>query len=98
VRTLIRQATILAMGGERGATPFTGDILVDGERIAAIGPDLGPMRDVTVIDGRDRLVMTGLINGHLHSSEQFFKGRYERMPLEVWLLYAYPLLMGPPID
>ncbi len=41
--------------------------------------------------------MPGLVNGHLHSSEQFFKGRYERMPLEVWLLYAYPLLMGPPI-
>ena len=56
-----------------------------------------PAADATVIDGRDRLVMPGLVNGHLHSSEQFFKGRYERMPLEVWLLYAYPLLMGPPI-
>jgi 5-methylthioadenosine/S-adenosylhomocysteine deaminase len=98
VTTLIRGATILAMGGEHGATPFTGDILVEGARIAAIGADLGAVGDATVIDGRDRLVMPGLVNGHLHSSEQFFKGRYERMPLEVWLLYAYPLLMGPPID
>jgi 5-methylthioadenosine/S-adenosylhomocysteine deaminase len=86
------------MGGEHGTTPFTGDILIEDDRIAAIGGDLGLIADATVIDGRDRLVMPGLVNGHLHSSEQFFKGRYEGMPLEVWLLYAYPLLMGPPID
>lgn len=96
-KTLIRRATILTMGGVQGDEPFTGDILIEGERISAIGRDLGPAPGATVIDGRDRLVMPGLVNGHLHSSEQFFKGRYEKMPLEVWLLYAYPLLMGPQI-
>ncbi len=98
MKKVIREATVLAMGGEHGASPFTGDILIEDDRIAAIGADLGPAADAEVIDGRNRLVMPGLVNGHLHSSEQFFKGRYERMPLEVWLLYAYPLLMGPPID
>lgn len=96
-KTLIRRATILAMGGPAGVEPFTGDILIDGDRIAAVSADVGDQPGATVIDGRDRLVMPGLVNGHLHSSEQFFKGRYERMPLEVWLLYAYPLLMGPQI-
>jgi 5-methylthioadenosine/S-adenosylhomocysteine deaminase len=86
------------MGGEHGTTPFSGDVIIENDRIAAIGTDLGPVAHATLIDGRNRLVMPGLINGHLHSSEQFFKGRYERMPLEVWLLYAYPPLMGPPID
>jgi len=97
VKTLIRQATIIAMGGPEGDAPFTGDILIEGNAIAAIGRDLGAHPDATVIDGRNRLAMPGLVNGHLHSSEQFFKGRYEKMPLEVWLLYAYPLLMGPQI-
>jgi 5-methylthioadenosine/S-adenosylhomocysteine deaminase len=97
--TLIRQATILTMAPGTNAGTFTGDLLVEDDRIARIGPDLGPPPEgATVIDGRDRLVMPGLVNGHLHSSEQFFKGRYEKMPLEVWLLYAYPLLMGPAID
>lgn len=97
--TLIRQAKILTMAPGAGAGTVQGDLLIEGDRIAAIGPDLGPPPDgATVIDGRDRLVMPGLVNGHLHSSEQFFKGRYEKMPLEVWLLYAYPLLMGPQID
>jgi len=97
VKTLIRRATIIAMGGPEGDQPFTGDILIDGNTIAAIGRDLGAEPEAVVIEGRDRLVMPGLVNGHLHSSEQFFKGRYEKMPLEVWLLYAYPLLMGPQI-
>jgi 5-methylthioadenosine/S-adenosylhomocysteine deaminase len=97
MKTLIRNARILAMGGHQGTEPFTGDILVEADRIAAIGPNLGDQQGATIIDGRDRLVMPGLVNGHLHSSEQFFKGRYEKMPLEVWLLYAYPLIMGPQI-
>jgi 5-methylthioadenosine/S-adenosylhomocysteine deaminase len=90
MKTLLRKAQILAMGGPYGEDPFEGDLLVEDERIAAIGADLGEIRDARVIEGRDRLVMPGLVNAHLHSSEQFFKGRYERMPLEVWLLYADP--------
>ncbi|HTW27266.1 MAG TPA: amidohydrolase [Acetobacteraceae bacterium] len=95
--TLIRGATILAMDAAHGATPFTGDLLVEGNTIAAIGPDLSAPPGAALIDGRDRLVMPGLVNGHLHSGETFFRGRYERLPLELWLLYAYPLLMDPPI-
>lgn len=42
--------------------------------------------------------MPGLVNAHTLSSETFFRGRYQGMPLEVWLLYAYPLLTDGPID
>ena len=83
MKTLLRKAQILAMGGPHGDDPFEGDLLVEDDRIAAIGADLGEIHDARVIEGRDRLVMPGLVNAHLHSSEQFFKGRYERMPLEL---------------
>lgn len=97
--TLIRQASIIAMDKAHGSTPFTGDILIEGDRIAAIGPDLGPQPGATLIDGRDRLVMPGLVNGHLHSGEALFKGRYDNMPLELWMLYCYPILGDkPPSD
>ena len=36
--------------------------------------------------------MPGLVNAHLHSGEALFKGRYDNMPLEVWMLYSYPIL------
>ena len=94
--TLIRQATIIAMDERHGSTPFTGDILIEADRIKAIGADLGPQTADRVIDGRDRLVMPGLVNGHLHSGEALFKGRYDNMPLELWMLYCYPILGATP--
>lgn len=90
--TFIKGATILAMGGPHGATPFTGDIAVEGDRIAAIGTGLAQPEGATVIEGAGRLVMPGLVNAHLHSGEALYKGRYDNMPLEIWMLYAYPIL------
>lgn len=95
---VIRKATLLTMEGTNGCKPFEADLLIEGGRIAAIGENVVARSDAKVIDGRNRLVMPGLINAHTHSSETFFRGRYEGMPLEIWLLYAYPLLMGPVID
>ncbi|MEX0954955.1 MAG: amidohydrolase [Rhizobiaceae bacterium] len=95
---LIREAMILTLDGDKATQPVEGDVLIDGTQIAAIGPNLQGARDAQIIDGRGKLVMPGLVNAHTHSSETFFRGRYEKMPLEVWLLYAYPLLMGPVID
>lgn len=94
---LFRNATLLAMDKTHGATPFTGDLLVEGDRISAIGTDLPLPADTRVIDASGKLVMPGLVNAHLHSSETFFKGRYQGMPLEVWMLYSYPILMKGPI-
>ncbi|MEH6719597.1 MAG: amidohydrolase [Aurantimonas endophytica] len=89
--TFIRGATLLAMGGGTGAEPFTGDLLIEGDRIAAIGPSLPVPEGATIIEGAGKLVMPGLVNAHLHSNEALFKGRYDNMPLEVWMLYAYPI-------
>lgn len=94
---LIRNATIVAMDAGHGATPFAGDLLIEGETIKAIGEALVASPGTRIIDGRGKLVMPGLVNAHTHSSETFLRGRYERMPLEIWLLYAYPLLMNDPI-
>ena len=88
----IRGATIVAMGGKQGSVSFTGDVLIEGDRIAAIGAGLTAPAGATIIDGSGKLVMPGLVNAHLHSGEALFKSRYDNMPLEIWMLYAYPIL------
>ncbi len=90
--TLIKGATILAMGGPAKDEPLTGDLLIKGDRIDAIGPDLQAPEGAATISGAGKLVMPGLINSHLHTNEALFKGRYDNMPLEVWMLYSYPIL------
>src|SRR5262245_32413271 len=73
------------------------DIVIDGDIICALGPDAGAsvLADdpgAAVIDGARRIAIPGLVNAHLHSCEAFDQGRFERVPLEVWLALSYPPL------
>jgi len=97
MRTLIRNCTVVAMDDVHGADPFVADVLLEGERIAAVGQALDPGPVDELIDGRDRLVMPGMVNAHVHSWEALFRGRYDNLPLELWMLLAYPLIGLEPL-
>lgn len=86
---LIQNATVIAMDEAHGATPFAADILIEGDRIEAIGPELATGY-AEVIDARRRLAIPGLVNSHFHSNQNFLRGRYPSRPLEAMMLYAYP--------
>lgn len=59
-------ATVLPMDRE-GSLPDT-TVLIDGERIVAVGPaaELGVPEGVQVIDGHGRFLMPGLVDMHVH--------------------------------
>jgi 5-methylthioadenosine/S-adenosylhomocysteine deaminase len=71
--------------------PAVADILIDGDEIAAVGPDIALEQDCDVIDARDRLIVPGLINAHYHSHDTLCRGLFEELPLEMWLLYTLPM-------
>ena len=54
----------------RGVRPLHGaaiDLLIDGDRITAVGPDLTPRTaDATIIDGDNRLLFPGFVDAHTH--------------------------------
>src|SRR5947209_16771790 len=70
------------------------DIRIEGGSIAALGPGVD-REDDDILDARGRLVAPGLINTHCHSNEYYFKGCFDNLPLELWLLFSYPLLATP---
>lgn len=86
---LIRGAQVLTFDEHETVYP-EGDILIEGDRIKAVGPRLMGPPGARVIDGRGRLAMPGLINAHMHSDETLFRGLLDNMPLEVWMLYSLP--------
>ncbi|MGH7313869.1 MAG: amidohydrolase family protein, partial [Candidatus Rokuibacteriota bacterium] len=95
MRLLIRDAMLLTLdAGNRLIAD--GHVLVEGERIALVGegpPPPGLVAD-RVLAGRQRLVLPGLVNCHLHSHENFNRGRLDNLPHNVWMLYARPPLLG----
>jgi 5-methylthioadenosine/S-adenosylhomocysteine deaminase len=51
----------------------TGDVLIDGDKIAAVGPSL-TASDAMVVDAAGQLVMPGLIDTHRHTWETQLRG------------------------
>jgi 5-methylthioadenosine/S-adenosylhomocysteine deaminase len=74
------------------AKPEVADILIKDDRISAVGPELHPESQGVqkVVPGRNRMVMPGLINAHHHSHDRFDKGRFDKLPLEVWMARYNP--------
>src|SRR3954471_74509 len=70
-RTLLRGGWVIPM--DRGPEVFRGDVLVEGDRIAAVG-DVGPVADAAVVDARDRIVLPGLIDTHRHLWQSALRG------------------------
>ncbi len=94
-RILIKGGLVLDLAVDRHAV--SADILIEGDRIAAVGASLIEQEADVILDARDRVVMPGLVNAHLHSWEVPFRGRYEGLPLELWGLSAYPFLQIRPL-
>lgn len=62
-------------------------ILVEGSRIAAIGPtpEAPPPGSARVVDVGGNLVMPGLVNAHTHGAMTLFRGMADDLALHTWL-------------
>jgi cytosine/adenosine deaminase-related metal-dependent hydrolase len=94
-RLLIRGAAVLPLGGVEEVRDGV-DILVEGGRITAMGRDLAPAAPPDrVITGRDRLVIPGLVNAHLHSHNNYFRGCFDSVPLDLCVLGVWSIGVPP---
>lgn len=72
-KTLIADALVLTMDEHLGTLP-RGDVLIEDARISAVGVDLPREAGVDVVDGRNRIVMPGLIDTHRHMWAAMLRG------------------------
>ena len=85
-RILIRNAAIVSM--DDGVGDFTGDLLIEGERIAAIGPRL-PAGDAEVVDAAGCIVIPGLINAHMHTWQTGLRGVAANWTLQEYFKHVH---------
>src|SRR5713101_4287446 len=71
------------------------DVAVSGGRIEGVGSVEAPSSD-EVVDCTRFAVVPGMVNAHCHSNENWFRGMWDNLPLEPWMLFSYPVLAAPP--
>jgi cytosine/adenosine deaminase-related metal-dependent hydrolase len=76
-----------------GAGNFSrADVAIEEGRIAAVGDGLA---GDDVVDCTRLAVVPGAVNAHCHSNENWFRGLWDNLPLEPWMLFSYPVLSAP---
>ena len=79
-RKLIKGGTVLSLDDDVGdLTP--GDVLIEGDRILAVGPDLAN-GEVEVVDASGMIVMPGFVDSHRHIWEGLLRNIGTDVPLE----------------
>ena len=84
-RTLLRNGCVITVDKELGNFRRT-DVLIEGTKIAAIGPDLAA-GDAEVIDASNMIVMPGFIDTHRHLWEGILRNIGVDYPLEGEISY-----------
>ena len=80
---LIRGGTVVPL--THPGTFFTGDVLIEGDRIAGVGNDLSSRGAAATLDARDGLVLPGFVQAHVHVVQSLARYRAEGLALLDWL-------------
>jgi 5-methylthioadenosine/S-adenosylhomocysteine deaminase len=85
---VFRNATVLTMD-DAHTVHHGGDVLVDGERIAAVGPHLEVPEGTTEIDATGGIVMPGMIDTHRHMWQTAMRGYGADWTLTQYFVWYY---------
>ena len=82
---IIQNVTLMTMNDENEIIKNT-DVMIEDGTISRIGSGLASYFDhVCIIDGKGKLLMPGLINGHCHVPMTLLRNFADDMDLETWL-------------
>jgi 5-methylthioadenosine/S-adenosylhomocysteine deaminase len=56
-----------------------------------------PSQSALILSGENKLIIPGLINAHLHSHDHYDRGRFDNLPLELWILFIRPWIGAKPL-
>ncbi|MFE2941220.1 amidohydrolase family protein [Streptomyces sp. NPDC059255] len=85
---LLRGGTVLPMD-DRGRVLHDTDVLVAGDRIAAVGRELSVPEGTAVIDATDGIVMPGMIDTHRHMWQTVMRGYGADWTLTQYFVWYY---------
>src|SRR5262245_31922985 len=100
MRTLIHDARLVVTMDDRRTRLAGAHVLVEDDRIAAVGAAIEPGHVQRRIDARGKLVLPGLVNSHHHLTQTLTRNvpRVQEAPLFRWLQELYEVWRGIDAD
>ena len=92
---LVLSNALIMQDGRSDFLPDPVDIVIEGDRVAAVAPAGSVTSADRRIDAGGLIAAPGLINGHLHSWDHFIKGRAENLPMEMVMAHLRPAVPLP---
>jgi 5-methylthioadenosine/S-adenosylhomocysteine deaminase len=87
---LIKNGTLLTMKGEGVGTIEDGAVYIEGKNIISVGKSSHIARKHSnakdIIDAKDRVVLPGFIDGHIHTGHTLMRGEAQDVPEIEWML------------
>ena len=80
---LIKNATVVSVDSDIGTVPNC-SVLIEGQDIKAVGPNVQPPQDAVIIDGTDTILTPGFVDTHRHTWQIQL-----RTVTSDWSLYDY---------
>ncbi|MGO4698927.1 5'-deoxyadenosine deaminase [Paenibacillus sp. 2TAB26] len=80
---LIRNAVVMTINHDNQI--FTGDVLIEGSRIAQMGERLETQNVDRVIEAGGKVLLPGFVQTHIHLCQTLFRGRADDLSLIEWL-------------
>lgn len=75
-RTLLKNGVVIIHEASDNAKGVKSDVLIEGDRIAQIAPDITPSTGVEVIDCTDKIIAPGFIDTHRHMYNTALRGMH----------------------
>jgi len=75
-KILLKNGVVIVHDAADNVNGVKSDILIDGDRIAQIAPDIAPSSGVEVIDCTDKIVAPGFIDTHRHMYNTALRGMH----------------------
>jgi 5-methylthioadenosine/S-adenosylhomocysteine deaminase len=85
VKLLVRQATLVTVNA-RDEVLTDADLAIDGSKIVGVGAAPEGFVPDRVLEGRDRIVLPGLVNTHTHLSMTLMRNYADDLDFWTWLL------------
>jgi len=89
--TVVFRQVFVYDAAARDAMTGPTDVLIEDDRISAVGDGLAASPGARIVEGGGRhLLVPGLINAHFHSPANHLKGSVRSLPLELFMLFESP--------